>query len=299
MDNKMLISVRVISYNAEKTILETLESIKNQTYQNIELIISDDCSKDNTVNIVSSWLKDNSSRFVDAKLITVEKNTGICANLNRALRECHGEWIKGIAADDILLPNCIEDFVDFVTKKPEAKFVTSLARVYNESFDENNYTKTLGCVSKLSERSIDEQLKRVAFNPIIVAPTCFYNRKMLNDIGGYDERYAYEDHPLYIKMLEYGVRIYFLNKETVGYRIHTSTYNASGKLFNSKFIPHSILFCKEKCFKYYSWRQKIAVKSMWACYSIFDKLNINKATRINQFIFKKIMAFLNYFGKIR
>ena len=299
MDNKMLISVRVISYNAEKTILETLESIKNQTYQHIELIISDDCSKDNTVNIVRSWLKDNSSRFADAKLITVEKNTGICANLNRALRECRGEWIKGIAADDILLPNCIEDFVDFVTKTPNAKFVTSLARVYNESFDENNYTKTLGCVSKLSERDIDEQLKRVAFNPVIVAPTCFYNRKMLNDIGGYNEKYAYEDHPLYITMLEHGFKIYFLNKETVGYRIHTSTFNTSGKLFNPNFIQHSIFFRKERCFKYYTWRQKITLKLIWACYYMFDKLNMNKTTKINLFIFKKIMSFLNHLGKIK
>lgn len=57
--NNPLVSIQVVTYNAAKTILETLESIKAQTYPPIELIISDDCSRDNTVEICREWVMDN------------------------------------------------------------------------------------------------------------------------------------------------------------------------------------------------------------------------------------------------
>ena len=56
MNNQPLVSVPVITYNSAKFVLETLESIKAQTYQNIELVISDDCSTDNTVQICRDWV---------------------------------------------------------------------------------------------------------------------------------------------------------------------------------------------------------------------------------------------------
>ena len=103
-----LVSIIVISYNSSKYVLETLESAKAQTYQNLELIISDDCSTDNTVKLCDTWLKDNKSRFTKTKLITVEKNLGIPKNCNRALYTAEGDWTKLIAGDDILMPNCVK-----------------------------------------------------------------------------------------------------------------------------------------------------------------------------------------------
>ena len=61
MEQDILVSVVVITYNSEKYILETLESIKTQSYKNLELIISDDCSKDDTVMICRDWLDNRSS----------------------------------------------------------------------------------------------------------------------------------------------------------------------------------------------------------------------------------------------
>ena len=54
-----LVSICVITYNSSKTVVETLESIKNQSYSNIELVVSDDCSPDNTVELVQQWLEKN------------------------------------------------------------------------------------------------------------------------------------------------------------------------------------------------------------------------------------------------
>lgn len=300
MDNEMLVSVRVVSYNAEKTIIETLESIKNQTYSNIELIVSDDCSKDNTVSVVREWLKSNQKRFVRTELLTVEENTGICANMNRAWKVCTGEWIKGIAADDILLPNCIEDFMIYVAEHPDSHFIASLQRVYNETFQECNYIKTTGYIgSNFLNMSIDKQLRYVAYGAPMMAPSIITSRELIETIGGYDERYSYEDHPLYITMLEHGFKINFLNKETVGYRVHTSTYNVSGRLFNPSFVKCTISFIKERCFKYFSWRQKLAHRLMWICYDVFERYNMNKSSKINSSIYKGIMSALWHLGRVK
>ena len=120
-----LVSVAVITYNSAKTVVETLESIKSQYYENIELIISDDHSFDNTVSICKEWLQLNSSRFSRIVLLESENNTGISANCNRAETTCNGEWIKIIAGDDLLLPNCISDYISFVSSNPDTVIVFS------------------------------------------------------------------------------------------------------------------------------------------------------------------------------
>lgn len=297
MENK-LVSVRVVSYNAETTIIETLESIKNQTYQNIELIVSDDCSKDNTVRVARTWIEQNKSRFVRTELLTVPKNTGVCANMNRSLKACKGEWIKGIAADDILLPNCIEDVMEYVHDKPEIQFVATLQRVYNETFEEKNYVETNGIISdKFINSNIEEQLYQVAFSHNICAPTTMCSKALLLDIGGYDDRYGYEDHPLYVTMLENGYKVFFLAKETVGYRVHNSTMHSDGKLFNPRFLPLSRKFRKERCFKYYNWRQKFALRCLWLYQDTIVTLKLNRATTLNKILYHKVEALTLFIAK--
>lgn len=297
MENK-LVTVRVISYNAASTIVETLDSIKAQTYQNIELIVSDDCSKDDTVEIARKWIEENKTRFVRTELLTVPQNTGVCANLNRAIKASRGEWIKGIAADDILLPDCISDFVNYVNDNKEALFVAGLQKEYNGTFEEKNYIRTSGHIApKYSALSSSEQLKKIAFGLSLAAPAVFMNRKLLEDIGGYDERYGYEDHPLYISILERGHKIYYLPKETVGYRIHESTMHASCKLFNPKFLPHIKKFQTERVFQYYDFRQKLSLRLTWSFQDFLESVHLNNETPLMKVIYQKIMAVFFYIGK--
>ena len=81
-----LVTVAVIAYNSSKTVVETLDSIKNQSYQNLELIVSDDGSTDDTVTVCENWIANHQARFIRTELITVAKNTGTSANINRAIR---------------------------------------------------------------------------------------------------------------------------------------------------------------------------------------------------------------------
>ena len=97
-----LISVGVIAYNSAEYILDLLESVKAQTYQNIELIVADDKSSDDTVKKCNEWISQNKERFVRTEVIVPEQNTGTAGNYNRALFASNGEWMKFIDGDDIM-----------------------------------------------------------------------------------------------------------------------------------------------------------------------------------------------------
>lgn len=111
-----LVTIGVLTYNSEKYVIETLESIKSQTYLNIELIISDDCSCDYTVDRCSEWIEKNRGYFVNVLILTVKTNTGTAGNCNRVLAKSNGKWLKFLGADDLLSPSAIENYVRYVTQ---------------------------------------------------------------------------------------------------------------------------------------------------------------------------------------
>lgn len=99
-----LISIAMTSYNGEKYIAEQLDSILTQTYDNFELIICDDCSKDSTVKII----KDYCGKDSRIKLYVNEKNLGFKKNFEKAISLCKGEYIALSDQDDIWLPEHLE-----------------------------------------------------------------------------------------------------------------------------------------------------------------------------------------------
>ena len=104
-----LVSVLILAYNAEKYIRDLLESIKDQTYQNIEIIISDDASKDDTVRIAQVWKDENRLCLKKMMIRSSEQNQGVVKNANLGFELCNGRYIKVIAADDKLAPVKIRD----------------------------------------------------------------------------------------------------------------------------------------------------------------------------------------------
>lgn len=292
MDSSVLVSVMVPTYNSADTVLETLDSIKAQTYSNIELIISDDCSKDDTVERCRDWLERNYARFVRAELITVEHNTGVCANCNRMLKAATGEWRKGIAGDDILLPNCIADFVDYAQMHPEASIISSYVGLYDEIFDEKHVLKHEHVMSRdFFEKTAEEQLRLIVTSNVIFAPSLFIKMSVLNEIGGYDESLPYEDHPFYISAFEHGYKCYFMEKETVGYRRHQSMSQSSTMLFNYDFELKVRAFRDKYCAKYWNDRILIREHKLRSLQDFFYYHNLNKRTPFLEFLYKKISAF--------
>lgn len=233
-----LVSVPVITYNSSKTVVETLDSIYNQTYPKLELIVSDDCSTDNTVEICRSWIESHKDRFIRTKLLTVEKNTGVSANMNRAEASCQGEWVKPIAGDDLLLPGCIEVYVQFAKKHLELVYAFSKVEVFgSNSLIVEKFSNVIFDYSFFDlpiEKQFDWLITK-SFQPIPAA-TSFYNRKKVIELGiDYDERIPMlDDWPRWIRLLEKGVRFYFIDDCLTRYRVSESSI-CSGMLYSEKF----------------------------------------------------------------
>lgn len=106
-----LVSIIMPSYNTGAFIKETIQSVLNQSYENWELIIVDDCSTDNTDEVVLPFLNDQRIRYIKN-----EKNSGAAVSRNRALREAKGKWIAFLDSDDLWLPEKLEKQVLFMKK---------------------------------------------------------------------------------------------------------------------------------------------------------------------------------------
>jgi glycosyltransferase involved in cell wall biosynthesis len=129
-----LVSVIMPSYNAEKLIGRTIESVLDQSYLNWELLVIDDCSKDNTRDVVSK-LAQSDSRI---KLISLDKNHGApAAPRNIGVREAKGEWIAFLDADDLWHPKKLEVQLKLMTELNVA-FSSSLSRNFKDEKDISN-----------------------------------------------------------------------------------------------------------------------------------------------------------------
>jgi glycosyltransferase involved in cell wall biosynthesis len=116
MENSPLLSVLMTCYNRQNFIGEAIESVLASTYQNFELIIVDDCSKDETVSIAKNYA-DKDSRI---KVYVNEKNLGQFKNRNKAAFLSSGEYLKYVDSDDLIYPHTLEVMVDSMLKFPAA-----------------------------------------------------------------------------------------------------------------------------------------------------------------------------------
>ncbi|MDD4606384.1 MAG: glycosyltransferase [Dysgonamonadaceae bacterium] len=233
-----LVSIIVVTYNSSKYVLETLESVRKQTYQNIELIITDDYSLDNTVAICNEWVKENNKRFVRTKIITTQNNTGIPSNCNRGVKNSAGKWIKLIAADDHLLEKCIQDNLLFIKENPQAKFVVSNLLEMNDKgvLIENESIENRGLKFYFSANTATSQLKAYTRWPVFLnSPTFFINKELFERIDYFDECYRiYDDMTLIYRVNSNNYKIYYLNKTTVVYRIHKSSISRDSRIDNDR-----------------------------------------------------------------
>lgn len=217
-----LVSIPVITYNSAKTILETLESIKAQTYPNIELIISDDCSTDNTVEICQDWIEQNKERFARTEIIKVEKNTGPVANGDRSIRACRGEWAKCIAGDDLLAEDCISEFMNYVQSHPDCQICTCDLDLFSTEVEiSNEHYARYRHYTELAMGDLNAQQKEILKFSFIPGPAWFVSQKLFDEMGGYDTsgKYPGEEWTFTTKVLFNNYRFHVVDKKLVKYRV--------------------------------------------------------------------------------
>lgn len=148
-----LVSINIPIFKCEKYIYRCLESVKNQTYRNIEIILVDDCSPDESIKIVEKFIDENSQLSI--QLISHKENSGLSVVRNTGINNSNGKYIYFLDSDDDITNDCIEKLV-FNAEKNNTELVIAQNRWIN-TFD--NSTKDYGFPTNSSKKIYKSNLE--------------------------------------------------------------------------------------------------------------------------------------------
>jgi len=193
MINNPLVSVLCLCYNQEKFVEEAIQSVFNQTYPFIQLIVLDDGSSDGSAQTITRFLGDKAS----VVFLINETNQGYTKSLNKALSYATGEFIVDLAADDILMPTRVEDGVSALIKAG-TKFGVNFSDA--EIIAEDGHF--VGVHSeKFPHQSIPQGdvYKDIVRRYFICPPTMLFRKSVIDHLGGYDDSLAFEDFDFLVR----------------------------------------------------------------------------------------------------
>ena len=221
-----LVSVLLSTYNSEETLGESIDSLLNQTYKNLEILISDDGSIDSTIEICKKFqLKDE--RIL---LFSNKKNIGLTKSLNNLAQKASGSLIARHDADDISLPDRIEEQIQFMNKK-------RLDAVTSRSLVKQNNKKRPGISFYIPDKLLINRK-----NPFIHG-TLIIKKNVFQEIGYYDERFYFaQDYKLFYDLLNKGYKVRTLNKAL--YILNTENNISSENLERQNYYADCVRFRK-------------------------------------------------------
>lgn len=208
--NQPLVSVLIPCYNVEKYVVESVSSILNQTYKNLEIIAINDCSTDNTGELLQQLASKNSRM----KVITNEKNLKLISTLNKGITLCNGEYIARMDADDISLPTRIEKEVDFLENNKDHDIVSTMFYAFRS---ENPNKKDLH-----HSPFRDEELRAyMLFRSGICHPAVMIRKRVFTELGlKFETEYLHvEDYALWSEAI-YKTKIANIPEPLLLYRVH-------------------------------------------------------------------------------
>ena len=235
MNDFPLVSVIVPAYNAEKWLSECINSIVNQTYPNVELIIVDDGSTDSTLQIAG----DLAQKQANIKVIHTE-NGGVCRARNRGMDEAEGEYIAFLDADDLLLPRALEVLYTQIVSQTADIAIGWKTNMKSDGTD-------LGCpYNKKSEVWVDEQglEQSLLDHPATYAVWGkLYRKALIDNVRFVEGKRVHEDSFFVFQCLLKQPKVVVADEIVLRYRL--SENSASRSEFSDKFFD-ILYFAEEK-----------------------------------------------------
>ena len=241
-----LVSVLIPAYNHENYIQETIESIINQTYPNIELIILDDGSKDKTWEKITELKPKCENRFVKIHFET-KQNEGTCITLNKLLKLSSGEFVYIIASDDLTKPQAIEKEVKFLQDNPDYalavgdnEYVDSMCKQIfrtQKAFTSNiknakykTVKEFLSSKLKIDFLSDDFGSYKTLYKENYIPNGYLIRKNIFETIGNFTKNAPLEDFWLMLQISKYK-KMKYIDEILFSYRIHdTNTIGNSARM---------------------------------------------------------------------
>ena len=257
MDKQPKVSVCIPAYNRQDFISETIESVLNQTFSDWELIITDNCSTDNTLNIIKEYASKD-KRIVFRRN---SENLGACSNGNMGYLLARGEYVKCLCSDDKMDPRQLEVFVDVLDKHPDVSIVTSFTKDFGETqhFRGENYFPATGLIDGKTSQ------KDLLFNGNWIgspSSTLFRHKDMHVGMNNKMWQFWVTDLELWMRLL--GVGNAYVVPEVLSYlRIHSgqeSTVHAQDfRLIRERIMLANIAFWFPHLYGHYSSKEQIQI----------------------------------------
>lgn len=216
---KELVSVIILTYNKFEHLKETVDSLLQQEYENIQVIVSDDGSKNFNYKYVESLFKDSPLNITSVIIIDNKNNMGTVKNFNNAIKKAEGNIIVPLSCDDEFM--CVDTIsrIQEYFKNNSCLICTAKRLTINEDGKEERIIP--------SEEEIiifnlppKELFKKIALNNIISGSCTYYKKEVFESYGYFDERLRLlEDLPFYLDHLSNGRKIGFLDEVTIKYRM--------------------------------------------------------------------------------
>ncbi len=235
-----LVTVICLSYNHEEYISEAIESIINQTYSNLEIIIIDNGSPDNSQKIINSIALDKT----DIKLIMLNKNIGNCRAFNLGLAESKGEFVIDLSGDDILLPDRIKEGLksfgehgkEYGVNFTDALYIDDSGNVTGQHYKRDH--KGL-LTDPVPQGNVYSDLLARYF---ICTPTMMIRKSVLEQLGGYDENLKYEDFDFWIRSGKI-TKYCYTDKALVKKRVLKNSLSSGQYKWNSGMLASTYRVC--------------------------------------------------------
>jgi len=226
-------------YNCEQTLADSLLSIKNQTYQNWELILCDDGSSDRTFEMASNYAgKDRRITFIQNT-----ENVGLAKSLNHCLKYCTGEYILRHDGDDIMIPNRIEKQVEYMNSH------------HCDACGSGAYLFDQGGVWGTRQPGAKPGKEIMIISVPFIHPTVMMKHEKLVKVGGYSDNHItkqrLEDYDLWLKFYEKGYELHNIQEPLIYFREDKNSYKRKSKRFRIAETKARLEACKRLNISYF------------------------------------------------
>jgi teichuronic acid biosynthesis glycosyltransferase TuaG len=201
--NDELVSIIVPAYRAAAVVAATIESVIAQTHPHWEMLIADDCSPDNTREVVARWAERDSR----VRLLALEKNGGPAAARNAGLAQARGRWIAFLDSDDLWLPTKLERSLAHARAHAAALVFTGYRRINHDG------TATGGYINVPAKLGYSQLLGNTA----IATSTVLLDRELCGDVRM--QPVYYDDFACWLGILKRGFVAYGLDEDLMRYRV--------------------------------------------------------------------------------
>ena len=228
MNTAPLVSILIPCYNHATFLPDILTSLMQQDYPNIELLICDDCSPDDSYTVLQHYENQLRHCFKRVEILRNEKNCGVTVNINRMLRMAQGEYIKVIASDDAMTPNAISSMIAYFQEHPKTDIVIANGQKVSEEDRYPNFTNQGLIYTQAPTLTGPNLFERIAAYNDIFAPGAMLRAQVFTQHGLYDESLAVEDLEFWLRLLR-TERVHFgyIHTPLIYYRINENSMTST------------------------------------------------------------------------